>query len=168
MNNGRILFDKISLDYINRQMVGQQFENNWLECKQKSHANKTGLDESDKSNFAKALSGFANTSGGVVIFGLDARKVDGVDIIQSIRPVKNLRSFESDLRECESRVVERIVLGVEYRIIETAENEGLLAVYIPESAHLPHRSLRDGGFYIRAGGVFSPLDLNLIGTYPIH
>lgn len=162
MNNAQALFDKLDLTYIKEEMIGKEYENNWLECKTKNGADPANLDESDKSNFAKALSGFANTSGGVLIFGLDARKVDGKDIVQSIKEIGNIKLFESVLREQESRLVERSVMGVEYKVIECGPEAGIVAVLIPQSQHLPHRSIRDRHFYMRAGGVFVPLDLNIV------
>jgi len=157
------LFDKLTLEYINAELVGKEFENNYLECKEKQRNNHGGLDEGDIAYFAKSLSGFANTSGGTLIFGLTAKKdKQDVDLIQSLNPIPELKRFESALREKESRIVERQVLGVEYKRIETATDKGILAVYIPQSSQLPHRSTKDWKFYIRAGGTFQPLDLNLI------
>ncbi|MDD5438006.1 MAG: ATP-binding protein [Patescibacteria group bacterium] len=161
-SNARALFDKLNPDYISAEMVGKEFENNWLECKIKEGKDPNGLDESDKSHFAKALSGFANTSGGVLIFGLNARRKDGIDIIQSVEPIKNMAKIESALREQESRLVERAVFGVEYKAIPMDGDQGLIAIFIPESARLPHRSMKDRHFYIRAGGTFQALDLNII------
>lgn len=161
--NARLLYEKLDLTYINENMVGKEFENNWLECKEKSRASHGGLDEAEQAYFAKALSGFSNTAGGVLIFGLEARKRDGIDQIQSIKPIQQLKRFESALREYESRAVERPVPGVEYRAIRTGESdEGMLATFIPQSPHVPHRSLKDKDFYLRAGGVFSSLPLTLI------
>ena len=59
----RRLFERLTIDYIKAEMLGQEFENNWLECKEKQRADRHDVDQGDKSVFAKALSGFANTSG---------------------------------------------------------------------------------------------------------
>ena len=162
MDSAKILFDKITLDYINAEMLGKQFENNILECKQKDSPENGNIEMGDKAKFSKCLSGFANTGGGVVVFGLDARKQDGIDEITAIVPISELKKFESGLLEIESRVVERNIQGVEYKRLETEPEKGLLAVYIPQSLTPPHRSLVDRHFYIRAGGTFQPLDLPLI------
>jgi hypothetical protein len=126
MSNATVLFKKLDLNYVRQELIDHEFENNGLECKEKSGADRGGLDEKDKSNFAKALSGFANTSSGVLIFGLAARKKDEIDQIIGIRPIKELRRFESALREHESRIVERLVPGVEYKAIETSPGEGMV------------------------------------------
>ncbi|WP_187345707.1 helix-turn-helix domain-containing protein [Sorangium cellulosum] len=163
MDNAESLFRKLDLAYVQQEMIGNKFENNWLECKEKQKPEQGALDQGDKSNFAKALSGFANTSGGVLIFGLEARKdKDDVDQITGLKPIKELRKFESALRELESRIVERLVPGVEYVRIPTTGDEGLVAVYVPQSEQLPHRSQIDSKFYLRAGGVFSAMPVGLI------
>ncbi|KYG02595.1 hypothetical protein BE21_54740 [Sorangium cellulosum] len=163
MDNAESLFRKLDLAYVQQEMIGKAFENNWLECKEKQRPDQGPLDQGDKSNFAKALSGFANTSGGVLILGLEARKDnDDIDQIVGIKPIKELKKVESALRELESRVVERMVAGVEYLPIATAGDEGLIAVYIPQSERPPHRSQIDNKFYLRAGGVFSAMPVSLI------
>ncbi|WP_437965344.1 ATP-binding protein [Sorangium sp. So ce260] len=163
MDNAESLFRKLDLAYVQQEMVGKEFENNWLECKEKQKPEQGALDQGDKSSFAKALSGFANTSGGVLIFGLEARKdKDEVDMIIGLKPIKELRKFESALREMESRIVERVVVGVEYLRITTKEDEGLLAVYVPPSEYTPHRNQMDSKFYLRAGGVFNSMPVSLI------
>jgi len=162
MDNAKLLFDKLSLKYIKEEMINKEFENNWLEGKEKQKPKISELSETDTKNFAKALSGFANTSGGVLIFGLKAKKKDDVDEIQEIKPIEKLKKFESRLRELESRKVERLVKGVDYKKIETSKDKGIIAVYIPESDTPPHRSLFDYKFYLRAGGTFNSIDIKII------
>lgn len=156
------LFKKLSLQYIKEEMVGKEFENNYLECKEKQKPDNPQVDQGDKADFGKALSGFANTSGGVLIFGLKANKREDIDQIVGLSPIANIRQFEARLRELESRIVERVVPKVEYLRLETDANAGILAVFVPESDHLPHRSLINHKFYMRGGGTFYSLDLSII------
>jgi len=95
MDSAKILFKKITLNYINAEMLGKQFENNILECKQKDSPGNGNIEMGDKAKFAKCLSGFANTGGGVIVFGLDARKQDGIDEITAIVPISELKKFNS-------------------------------------------------------------------------
>jgi len=162
MKESKILFSKLKLEYIRNEMIGKEFENSYLECKEKSHSDRSDTDAQDESNYAKALSGFSNTSGGVLIFGLKATKIDDVDLITDIKPITDIRRFESRLRELESRIVERPIADVEYLSIFTTAQDGIIAIHIPESPWLPHRSRKDYKFYIRAGGTFQSIDLNLI------
>ena len=157
-----MLFDKLSLDYIRSELLNKEFENNWLECKRKENPAIGDVGNGDWKYFAKAQSGFANTSGGVLVWGLKATKEAEVDVVQSIEEIHELRKFESRMRELESRGIERLVAGIEYKTITTGEDKGLLAILIPQSSRPPHRSLRDYKFYMRAGGTFSSLDLKVI------
>jgi len=162
MDAAEILFAKLTLEYVETELLGREFENNVLECKEKAHPEKGQTDQQDETHFGKALSGFANTCGGVLVFGLRARKNGDVDEIQSIEPISELKAFESRLREIESRIVERPVAAIDYRPIETEPGRGMLAVHIPESNWLPHRSTKDSKFYVRAGGTFQPIDVPLV------
>lgn len=158
MSNAKKTFERITdIKYIEEHLVGEKAEDTWLDCKLKDHY------EKDKSSFAKALSGFANTSGGVLIFGINARKdkKKNIDVMQGIVSIKQLSIFESKLRELETRIIERSVPGLEYKPIYTNKNddEGIIVIYIPEGPNPPYRNLNDSKFYIRTGDSFSAMDL---------
>jgi hypothetical protein len=165
MDNAKLIFQQFangSIDYIRQNILNKPLEDTWIECKSKSDPTHPKLDEKDKSNFAKNLSGFANTSGGVLIFGLKATKnSEGFDIVTEEQPIKDLDLFEAALREQEPHIVERAISEIEYKGVYTDEDktEGILLVYIPESTNPPHRSLKDKHFYLRAGGSCYPMDL---------
>ena len=59
------------------------------------------MSQDDKENLAIALSGFANSAGGVLIFGLVATKkgADGADVIAKVAPLNDL-SLSSARRWC--------------------------------------------------------------------
>lgn len=166
MSNARKIYEQIvNLDYVQQHMVGKRPEDTWLDCKKKNHPENGSLDERDKSNFAKALSGFANTSGGVLIFGLDARQnSEGIDIVQDFCPISNLNLFNSELLELESRIVERAIPGLEYKniLIDEDRDNGIVIIYIPEGPNPPHRSLVDNKFYVRTGDSFGSIDVSQI------
>jgi hypothetical protein len=165
MSNAKNIYDQIIDEgYILTHMVGQPLEDTWLDCKQKRNPNRGKMDDDDKNNFAKSLSGFGNTDGGVLIFGVDARKVNNIDVVQSIIPIKELLLFESELRDLESKIVQRALSGLEYKKIYTnqANDTGIIIIYIPEGNNPPYRSMRDKEFYIRAGGNFVSSDVSFI------
>ena len=70
-DNANLIFEKIinqGYNAIKKMIDEPQVENLWLDFKQKSDTDGSAkLSESDKGNFAKALSGFANAAGGVLI-----------------------------------------------------------------------------------------------------
>jgi hypothetical protein len=165
VSNAKRIYEQIvDENYITTHMVGQPLEDTWLDCKQKRNPTRGKLDEDDKGNFAKALSGFANTNGGVLIFGVDARKINSVDVVQGIIPIKELVLFESELKEFESRIVQRAISGLEYKKIYTDQlnDAGMIKIFIPEGSNPPYRSMRDKEFYIRAGGNFVSIDVPFI------
>ena len=79
----RLLFKRIDVEYL-KALVGTEFETNILECKEKAKPGSYELDASDVFNFARTLSAFANTSGGVLLWGVKARKVGEIDQIQGV------------------------------------------------------------------------------------
>ena len=117
MSNAKVIYDQIQGIEQIKAMLSKPSEDTWIECKVKSNPSHANLDESDKSNFAKCISGFANTSGGVLIFGLEAKKdKNGYDLITGIKPIKSLTAFEAALRELEPRIIERAVPEIEYKV----------------------------------------------------
>lgn len=101
MGNAETLFKKIQsggLKYIEDELVEKERENDFLECKTKGKPNEWSPGKDDLKNFAKALSGFANTEGGVLIFGLDARKnvEDGIDKINEINLLVRSKNLHRD------------------------------------------------------------------------
>jgi predicted HTH transcriptional regulator len=65
-------FERIDLNEVNDYVAAQQEENLVLEFKSVNSADLSNAD--DKKNLAKALSGFANSSGGIIVWGVEARK----------------------------------------------------------------------------------------------
>ncbi|MBU1863050.1 MAG: ATP-binding protein [Candidatus Omnitrophica bacterium] len=172
MNNAKDIFDQIrkgGIDYIKNSMLNKQFEHTWIDCKQKHNKGTGILHDDDIKNFAKALSGFANGMGGVLIFGLIAKKEgngdDAIDIVTKIQSIKGLKLFESQLREKESRLIARGIPGVEYKTLETGDDEGVLLLYIPEGSNPPYMVLKNRLFYYRAGDSFRQMDLLQIESH---
>jgi hypothetical protein len=53
------------------------------------------LNRDDRKMIAKAICGFANAEGGLLIIGVETTKIDGVDAAFDFRPVHNLSRFRS-------------------------------------------------------------------------
>ncbi len=70
-----------------------------LDFKRKKDTQNGKPDRIDKSNFSKALSGFANAEGGVLAWGVDARQgADGFDAVQGLAPITEVDKFASLLK----------------------------------------------------------------------
>jgi hypothetical protein len=104
------LFESMSTTDIERYVATAQEEHLLLEFK---NVSKGELSSDDKRNLARALSAFANSSGGLVVWGVDARKnARGVDCAVALRPVTDSAFLVSRLNELTGSIGAPIVDGV--------------------------------------------------------
>ncbi len=152
------LYNELSLEDINDFVSTMQEENLTLDFKTINNANLANKD--DKRNLAKSLSAFANSSGGLVIWGVAAKKnKKGIDCATGLKEIKDIRLFLSRLNEFTGMAVSPIVDDVRHRIIETSANKGIAITYIPESASGPHMAkMGEDRYYKRSGDSFYRLE----------
>ncbi|MCJ7708839.1 MAG: ATP-binding protein [Anaerolineales bacterium] len=114
----------------------------------------------DKKNLAKALSGFANSSGGLVIWGVDARKNNlKVDCASGSREIEPLRLFISRLNELTGSATSPLAEGVRHKPIQSSPGSGFAVTPIPESDAAPHMALLgERRYYKRNGDSFYPME----------
>lgn len=139
------------------------FESEWLDLKGAEKINPQSVQE----NWSKALAGFANTQGGVLIWGLDARKdaATGVDAARGESLVKHPAAFKSRLNELHHVATEPPVLGVKIEAYTKpgSTDEGFVICFIPESPFRPHRAEHAGRqYFIRAGDDFVTPSVSLL------
>lgn len=114
-------------------------------------------DKIDRSALAIALSGFANSDGGIVVWGVDARKdkASGVDAAQIKAPFKDARRLLSDLQSYTGDAVDPLVDGVEHKLILEDTDRGYLVTYVPASDSGPHMAkFSEYRYYKRSGDSF--------------
>ncbi|MCF7753206.1 ATP-binding protein [Paenibacillus xylanexedens] len=82
-----------------KNMIGTREETLFLDFKAKTDPRTVGLKKEDKRVYAKALSGFSNSSGGVIVWGIDARKDGntGPDIAREEKPIVYFKRFLTNL-----------------------------------------------------------------------
>jgi hypothetical protein len=133
--------------------LGQE-EHLHLDFKSVSNANLRGND--DKRNLAKCLSGFANSSGGIIVWGVDARKnAQGIDCASAPAEIAPVRLFLSRLNELTGDAVSPIVDGIRHKAIETTQDRGFAVTLVPESESGPYMAkLGEDRYYKRSGGSF--------------
>src|ERR1041385_2091090 len=91
-------FSELTLLDIDRYIDESQEENLSLEFKIVNRPDLTHAD--DKKNLAKVLSGFANSSGGIIIWGVEGRKnADGIDCASGKKEINPLSLLMSRLNE---------------------------------------------------------------------
>jgi len=145
---------------IDRWIADRQSEEQWLDFKSVSAPAGTYTDNKQKreneKNFAKAASAFANSGGGVIVWGVYAHashEDPNADFARGKSPIPDAAKFKSMLERMTSRVTEPPVRGVRHEVISISDAsiDGYVVSLIPSSPNAPHRATADGDFYIRAG-----------------
>jgi len=152
------LYNLIDANKINEFVKDSQEEHLTLEFKTVSKADFT--DREDRKNFAKALSGFANSSGGLVIWGVEAKKnQQGFDCAYGIKQIIPLPLFMSKLNEFTGQFVNPIVEGVKHKKVVSSGDKGFAVTLIPESDAGPHMAKAGvTRYYKRSGDSFYKME----------
>jgi hypothetical protein len=90
-----------------------------------------------RNTLAKVLSGFANSDGGVTVWGVECSKRGKFepDTVKKLRPIRRLKILLSELNSYSAQLVSPGIVGVEHTIIEDADNSdvGFAVSYVPRS-----------------------------------
>lgn len=152
-------YDSLDLDGINSLIENQQEENLYLDFKTMSES---PMKKDDNKNFAKSLSGFANSSGGIIVWGVEAKKIDGgPDVASGAKTLNSVKDIISKLNSFTRKFVSPIVEDVEHKEIFTdgSETDGFVVTLIPESSSPPHMVMAGiGKYYKRSGDSFYPTE----------
>ena len=82
------------------------------------------LHDRDRHNLSRAISGFSNSEGGVILWGVDCRDIeDRGDVAQAKFPLTDPKRFLSRLEGAVSGCTIPPHSGVEHHAIETATDE---------------------------------------------
>lgn len=116
------------------------------------------LHQNDRNNLAKAISGFGNSSGGIIIWGVDcSRDLDGADVARAKHPIANVARFLGNLQGAVSGCTIPPHSKVEHHGIRLNDGTGYVVTYIPESKNMPHQVVGKLQYFIRAGSDFVPV-----------
>ncbi len=151
-------FDSLSLEILEDYVNSEQEENLHLDFKLINKADLTHKD--DKRNLAKALSGYANSDGGLIIWGIDSRKnAEGINCATNSKMIEPLRQFISRLNELTGQAVSPIVDGVVHKPIFKTIESGYAITYVPESDSGPHMAkMGEDRYYKRSGDSFYKME----------
>jgi hypothetical protein len=162
--NAQLIFDSINQYDDIRKLIGTQ-EDIFLDFKE-TRTNSGALLDDDKMHFSKAASGFAHQEGGVLVWGIEARKDQaGTDQAAELKPIPNVKAFLSNLNDYTKYSTDPVVDGILHKVIfdhdEKTQTHGFAISYFPRSDR-EHRSLgkTSADFYKRHGDSFSPLSTN--------
>ncbi len=108
------------------------------------------LHPNDRKNLAKAVSGFGNSEGGVIVWGVECKTVAA-----SKHPISEITTFVSRLSDQVSGCTVPPHSGVDSRSILLPKSaDGFAVTYIPKSPHCPHQTTGDQRYYMRVGSSF--------------
>lgn len=148
--------------YVDEAVSGKFVENYYLDFKssgENDYTGKSNLQSSDKKNYAKAISAFGNSDGGVIVWGIKTGSSDA-DYADTKKPIKGVSNFVSLLEGYTSMVTSPPHPNVSNQIIfeDSANDVGYVITYIPKSNRRPFQVINEGDlrYYIRAGSSSLP------------
>jgi hypothetical protein len=152
------------------------FETDWLDFKGEHPTDPKQREKSNRSCWSEYLSAFANTGGGVLIWGVDARrtKVNGreIDFAGSEVPINDPIALASKLNEWQGQAINPPLSGVEIKPYPFPEKptEGFVICYVPHGPLRPYQSLQtsDKQYYLRGGASNFVMDRAVLASmfYP--
>lgn len=114
------------------------------------------LARDDNKNLSKAISGFANSSGGVVVWGVDCRRDTTGNEVATKYPLLNASGFNTKLQAAISRTTVPAHPGVQVIFFNEPGDSpaGYVVVYVPQSLIGPIRSIATNHYHVRTGSDF--------------
>jgi hypothetical protein len=104
----RALFESLKVERAAgiRALTGRR-EQLDFDCKRKSDETKYELDKDDKKNLGIVLSAFSNSIGGLLLWGVDARrnKQTGIDEVCAFFPISSVARFEEEIHSATPELV---------------------------------------------------------------
>lgn len=127
--------EEITIDDIESLVNNSVCENKHLDYKRELHIDT----DSDKKEFLADISSFANSNGGDIVFGIEEDNIEKVPTKIVGIPYENddvlIRKLEDFIRQS----IQPIILNIEYKVIEIADNKCILIIRVPQSLIAPHR-----------------------------
>ncbi|WP_187273042.1 ATP-binding protein [Methylobacterium sp. WL69] len=156
----RALFEQLLDDGeagIERLIVERAQENVQLDFKTKKNALRGTFEDEDRKVFGKALSALANSAGGLLVYGITAKKgADDIDCAQAPAvPIAEIERFKSEAIRAAGDLLMPRYDGISIDHIPTVADptSGYLLIYVERSDRRPHRCEAKGEkqYYKRAG-----------------
>jgi hypothetical protein len=121
----------------------------------------------DRQSLGEALSGFANSDGGIVVWGVRAlsQAPDEPDVVKELKPIQNLELFLSDLRVASAQVVSPGIVGVDHFPIQDYADStaGYVMTYVPRSDDLHMAVAKDQHrYYYRTNTSFLKMEAFMV------
>lgn len=152
----RALFDTLTSYKRIKDLIDEgEVEDQYLECKAPVEPR---LTRDYKAKLAQAASGFANSGGGVIIWGVSTthHSHSGLDVLSGIEPIGNVIRLAQQIDRELPRLTTPQLTFEESRILYRIKKDsrGVAVTYIPAFDGDPIQSTVDRNFYIRTGDDF--------------
>jgi hypothetical protein len=97
---------------------------------------------SDKANLARALSAFANTEGGVLVFGIKTKRRPDGEHAERIAPVPSVDRFAKRIEDFSRDRIDPPIAGIRQMLVRSPSDSsaGVILLLVPESEGGPHRA----------------------------
>jgi len=143
------LFNSLDTESSLRKLaIDRREEDLYLELKEKENRTTGTIGDGDRESFSKAVAGFANADGGVLIFGVRTKRIDGVDRAHKLKPILDAETFRGRLMDSLFSATQPYVDGVRIELIPATNGGGsYLRCLIPASDKPPHRAMHAGREY---------------------
>jgi len=155
LGNADKIFAKISTEQdIEALIVDSESENLWLDFKDASFP----PGDDFKKNLGKYISGFSNSDGGVLVYGVKETKEGDKKFLSA--PSKLYVDYEKRIQDLISRTTSPINSGVLVKSILSLNQEraGYVVVLIPKSENPPIQDIHQKKYFKRAGESHVPLE----------
>lgn len=152
------LYERIDCDFL-ASWIGEGRQED-LHLDFKTIVSPDDLSRDDRKNLATAMSGFANSDGGLIVWGVESRKdpATGVDAASGLKPIPKARAILSKLQSHTGTATSPTVEGVVHRFVRNDslnDHSGFLITMVPASDRGPHMAkLGEDRYYKRSGDSF--------------
>lgn len=148
---------------IERLIEDGETEGDYLECKSpQSPRLSSGL----KAQLAEAVSGFSNSGGGVILWGVSTvkHKHSGLDVLAQIEPIGKCRNFARQVDKQIPLLSTPSIKAPPSTVLyaRKGDTKGIVVTYIPPTLGDPVWSNTDQKFYFRYGDQFSVLPYEML------
>ena len=130
-----------------------------LEFKTKSDQS-GDLNKDDKKNLGEALSGFSNSDGGILIFGIETKRDGEGEYASEFKPIYPLSALHSKIESLCSEYVSPSNITIEVTSVILQKDTGLIAIKIPRGDNRPYMSMAPNHqrYYKRTHDRFVPME----------
>ena len=124
------------------------------------------LSRDQRESLAKAVSGFSNTAGGIVIWGMSTTRHahSGLDVLTQIEPIGSCRQFMQQVQRLLPTLTTPPVLTAVSKVLTArlGDTRGVVLTHIPHRVGEPVLSNSDNVFYWRSGDEFRAAPYEII------